>query len=234
MNPSLIGTLIVGGLATVESTPVAQTKASQPLVTATLLGVIWGDWATAMAVGTVLQILAASALPIGARSPEDYAVGGVAGAGAALVIASQAPFEHVRQAAALAGVLVGLTAATLGDPLVRWQRRRNEGLARWCEAGLRAGDESVLGRANLAAITLAFAIGLASVALWLGLGAWLAPHVGRESLRLASAWHLLQPLWLGFGFAQLLNAFVQRRLARAGVFAAALVGAWLSIVMGAP
>ena len=97
MNPSLIGTLIVGGLATVESTPVAQTMASQPLVTATLLGVIWGDWATAMAVGTVLQILAASALPIGARSPEDYAVGGVAGAGAALVIASQAPFEHVRQ-----------------------------------------------------------------------------------------------------------------------------------------
>ena len=124
MNPSLIGTLIVGGLATVESTPVAQTMASQPLVTATLLGVIWGDWATAMAVGTVLQILAASALPIGARSPEDYAVGGVAGAGAALVIASQAPFEHVRQAAALAGVLVGLTAATLGDPLVRWQRRQ--------------------------------------------------------------------------------------------------------------
>ena len=59
MNPSLIGTLIVGGLATVESTPVAQTMASQPLVTATLLGVIWGDWATAMAVGTVLQILAA-------------------------------------------------------------------------------------------------------------------------------------------------------------------------------
>jgi hypothetical protein len=132
------------------------------------------------------------------------------------------------------GVLIGLTAATLGDPLVRGQRRRNEGLARWCEAGLRAGDESVLGRANLAAITLAFAIGLASVALWLGLGAWLAPHVGAASLRLAGAWHLLQPLWLGFGFAQLLHAFVQRRLARAGVFAAALVGAWLSIVMGAP
>ena len=234
MTPSLIGTLLLGGLAAVESTPVAQTMASQPLVTATLLGLIWGDWATAITVGTVLQILAASTLPIGARSPEDYAVGGVAGTGAALLIASQAPFEHVRQAAALVGVLIGLTAATLGDPLVRGQRRRNEGLARWCEAGLRAGDESVLGRANLAAITLAFAIGLASVALWLGLGAWLAPHVGAASLRLAGAWHLLQPLWLGFGFAQLLHAFVQRRLARAGVFAAALVGAWLSIVMGAP
>jgi mannose/fructose/N-acetylgalactosamine-specific phosphotransferase system component IIC len=59
--------------------------ASQPLITATLLGLIWGDWATAITVGTVLQILAASTLPIGARSPEDYAVGGVAGTGAALL-----------------------------------------------------------------------------------------------------------------------------------------------------
>jgi hypothetical protein len=47
-------------------------------------------------------------------------------------------------------------------------------------------------------------------------------------------WNLLQPLWLGFGFAQLLNAFVQRRLERAGVFAAALVSAWLVIVAGSP
>jgi hypothetical protein len=39
---------------------------------------------------------------------------------------------------------------------------------------------------------------------------------------------------LGFGFAQLLHAFVQRRLERAGVFAAALGGAWLIIVAGSP
>jgi len=226
--------LAAGGLAALDATPVAQTLASQPLVTATLLGFVWGDWSTAMAVGTVLQILAASTLPIGARTPEDYAVGGVAGAGVALLIAARAPFEHVRQAAALAGVLTGMIAATAGVPLIRWQRRRNEGLARWCEDSLRAGDEKSLARAQGAAIAMAFAVGLASCALWLVLGALAAPWVENQSLRLAGAWHLLQPLWLGFGFAQLLNAFVQRRLERAGVFAAALVGAWLVIVAGSP
>ncbi|MEY4374459.1 MAG: system sorbose-specific iic component, partial [Candidatus Eisenbacteria bacterium] len=75
MKAPLIVTLLTGGLASLDATPVAQTLASQPLVTATILGAVWGDWSTAMAVGTVLQILAASTLPIGARTPEDYAVG---------------------------------------------------------------------------------------------------------------------------------------------------------------
>jgi mannose/fructose/N-acetylgalactosamine-specific phosphotransferase system component IIC len=230
----LLGTLLVGGLAALDATPVAQTLASQPLVTATVLGMLWGDWATAVAVGTVLQILAASTLPIGARTPEDYAVGGVVGAGVALAIASRAPFEHVRQAAALIGVMTGMVAATAGVPLIRWQRRLNEGLARWCEAELRAGHEGALAQAQWAAVALAFGVGLAACSAWLALGHWAGPWVERESLRLAGAWHLLQPLWLGFGIAQLLHAFVQRRIERAGVFAAALVGAWLVIVAGAP
>lgn len=234
MKGPLLGTLLAGGLAALDATPVAQTLASQPLVTATLLGLLWGDWSTALAVGTVLQILAASTLPIGARTPEDYAVGGVVGTGVALLIAERAPFEHVRQAASLTGVMLGMVAATAGVPLIRWQRRWNEGLARWCEQSLRAGNEAALAQTQFAAIVLAFAIGLASCAAWLALGHWGAPFVERESLRLAGAWHLLQPLWLGFGFAQLLHAFVQRRIERAGVFAAALVGAWLVIIAGAP
>jgi mannose/fructose/N-acetylgalactosamine-specific phosphotransferase system component IIC len=228
------GTLVVGGLAALDGTPVAQTLASQPLVTATILGALWGDWSTALAVGTVLQILAASTLPIGARTPEDYAVGGVVGAGVALTVAAGAPFEHVRQAASLTGVMAGMVAAALGVPLLRWQRRWNEGLARWCENELRAGRERALAESQAAAVAMAFAIGLAVTALWLTFAHWGAGLVERESLRLAGAWHLLQPLWLGFGFAQLLHAFVQRRLERAGVFAAALVGAWLVIVAGAP
>ena len=234
MKLPLLATLLAGGFAELDATPVAQTLASQPLVTATVLGIVWGDWTTAVAVGTVLQILAASTLPIGARTPEDYAIGGVVGAGVALLIAARAPFEHVRQAAALAGVMTGMVAATAGVPLLRWQRRHNEGLARWCEQSLRAGNEAALGQAQWAAVTLAFGIGVAACGVWLALGSWGAPWVERESLRLAGAWHLLQPLWLGFGFAQLLHAFVQRRIERAGVFAAALVGAWLVIVAGAP
>ena len=234
MNVPVLGTLLAGGVAALDATPLAQTLLSQPLVTATALGILWGDWPTALAVGTVLQILAASTLPVGSRTPEDYAVGGVAGAGVALVIASQAPFEHMRQAASFTGVMTGMIAASLQVPVLRWQRWRNEGLARWCERALREGHEGALAQAQWAGLSLAFALGLAAVGVWLAAGQAMAPFVGRESLRIAGVWNLLQPLWLGFGFAQLLNAFVQRRLERAGVFAAALVSAWLVIVAGSP
>jgi PTS system mannose-specific IIC component len=234
MNGALFGTLLAGGLAALDATPVAQTLVSQPLVTATVLGFLWGDWPTALAVGIVLQILAASTLPIGARTPEDYSVGGVAGAGVALLLASAAPFEHVRQAASLIGVLVGMTAATLYVPVLRWQRRRNEGLARWCEAALRRGHEGSLAQAQWAGVALAFALGVAACAVCLALAHAAAPVVERESLRIAGVWNLLQPFWIGFGIAQLLNAFVERRLERAGVFATSLVAAWLVLVAGAP
>jgi hypothetical protein len=118
---------------------------------------------------------------------------------------------------------------------MRWQRRRNEGLARWCEQELRAGRERAPAVASAAGAALAFGAGVAYCALWLaGAGLLLRGFVGAESLRLSTAWTLAQPLWLGFGFAQLLHAFVQRRLTRAGVFAAAMVGAWLTLVMGTP
>ena len=56
----------------------------------------------------------------------------------------------------------------------------------------------------------------------------------RHSLRLSRAWTLAQPLWLGLGLAQLLSAFLQRRLARAAVFGAALIGAWIALMVGTP
>jgi hypothetical protein len=138
----------------------------------------------------------------------------------ALLIASQAPFEHMRQAASFAGVMTGMIAASLQVPVLRWQRRRNEGLARWCENALRQGNEGALARRSGPAWHWRSGLGLAAVGVWLAAAQWVAPLVGRESLRIAGVWNLLQPLWLGFGFAQLLHAFVQRRLERAGVFAA--------------
>lgn len=228
-------TALLGGVATLDATPVAQTLLSQPLVTSALLGWLWGDWVTALAVGVVLQILAASTLPIGARTPEDYASGGVVGTGVALLLAPHNGLQPWRESAQLVGVLTGLLAATAGVPLVRWQRRRNEGLARWCEQELRAGRENAPAIANAAGVAMAFGIGVAFCALWIAVaGLLLRGPVENESLRLSRAWTLAQPLWMGFGLAQLLHAFVQRRLTRAGVFAAAMVGAWLTLVMGTP
>ncbi|MBI5169054.1 MAG: PTS sugar transporter subunit IIC [Candidatus Eisenbacteria bacterium] len=232
---AFVVTVLLGGVAALDATPVAQTLLSQPLVTATILGWLWNDWHTALAVGVVLQLLAASTLPVGSRTPEDYAVGGVAGTGVALALAHGVEMQPWRDAAQLAGVMVGMVSATAGVPLIRWQRRRNEGLSRWCEGELRAGNEAALGQAHAAGVALAFAVGVASVALWLAAGTLgLRGFVEHESLRLSRAWTVLQPLWLGFALAQLLNAFVQRRLTRAAIFGASMIGAWLTLVMGMP
>lgn len=235
MNLALLGTVLLGGVAALDATPVAQTLLSQPLATATILGFLWGDWRVAIEVGVVLQILAASTLPFGARTPEDYATGGVVGAGLALALSAHQPFEMYRESCAVVGVIAGMLAAVGGVPLLKWQRRSNEGLARWCEAELLAGREGALGAAHGAGVALSFAVGVAYVAVLLGLGLWsLSRVVADESLHLARAWALAQPLWLGLGLAQLLNAFVQRRLARAALFGIALIGAWLALMVGTP
>jgi hypothetical protein len=57
--------------------------------------------------------------------------------------------------------------------------------------------------------------------------------VDTESLRLAKAWNLAQPLWLGLGLAQMLQSFVQRHLVRGALFGAALISAWIILMVGA-
>ena len=235
MSPQLLLTILLGGVAALDAAPLAQTMLSQPLVTGTLLGMLWGDWRTAFEVAIVLQLLAASTVSLGARTAEDFAVGGVVGVGTALALSAGRPFPFAQDAAALVGVMVGLLTATLGSAPLKWQRRLNEGLARWCEERLVAGDEGALARAQWAAIVLAFAVGVAYCAVCLG-GAVvsLRGFYGAESLRLARVWRLAQPLWLGLGLAQILHAFVQRRLTRVAVFGAALIAAWLVYVVGSP
>lgn len=216
-----------------DATPAGQTLLSQPLVTASLLGLLWGDWPVAIGVGIVLQVLAASTLPVGARTPEDYAMGGVIGVTLAMMLAHDQPFAMARDASRLLGCLAGLVAATLGVPLLRAQRRHNEGLGRWVESRVRDGHPRALGVAQGAAVVLAFAIGVTFAAVCLGLGVWaLRPLVAHESIRLARAWALAEPLWLGLGLAQLLHAFVQRRLTRAAIFGAALLATWLAVMVG--
>jgi len=228
----VLATVLLGGLAVLDATPVAQTMFSQPLVTAALLGAIWGNPRVALEVGVVLQLLAANTLPIGSRAPEDYATGGVVGAGVALAAAAQHPFLMVQESAALVGVLVGIVVALLGVPLVKWQRRHNEGLGRWCEAELRAGREGAIGRAQGAGVVLAFGVGVGYSAVCLALGTLLlGPVVAGQSLRLARAWTLAQPLWIGLGLAQAVQAFLRQRLTRAVGYLAVVTVAWFLLIL---
>ena len=68
--------------------------------------------------GPRLQVFAAGTSPVGARTPEDYATGGVVGAGVALMLSRTAPFAVAHDACALLGVLTGMVAAGSGVPLL--------------------------------------------------------------------------------------------------------------------
>jgi mannose/fructose/N-acetylgalactosamine-specific phosphotransferase system component IIC len=228
MSIELMGTLLIAGMAAVDTVPIGQWMLSQPLVTAALLGWLWHDIGVALAAGAVLQVLAAATLPLGARTPEDYAAGGVIGVSLALAASSGHPFATTQNAALLLGVVAGMLAALGGIPLMRWQRRRTEGLARWCEERLAAGDEGAALRASWAGVAVAFGVGVVYCALWLAIGVpLLGGWVHGESLRLARAWTMAQPLWMGFGIAQLLHSFLRHRPRRALLFAVALMGGWL-------
>ena len=233
MNVPITATALLGGVVALDAGPVAQTLFSQPLVTATLLGLLWNDLPLALSVGVVLQILAASTLPVGSRTPEDYAMGGVIGIALALMLAQQQPYSVAREACALVGVIAGMIAATAGVPLLKWQRRRNEGLSHWCEAELLAGREQALGQAHAAGVVLAFGVGVSYTAACLALGVGLlAGAVRTESIWLARAWSFAQPMWIGLGLAQLLHAFIQRRPMRVAVFGAALFMTWILLMVG--
>src|SRR5262245_64218167 len=105
MNAHYLITVLLAGVAAIDATPLAQTMISQPLVTATFLGWLWGDMPTALQVGVVLQILAVSTQPIGARTPEDYATGGVVGVGLALALVARQQVLLTREASAGTGGL---------------------------------------------------------------------------------------------------------------------------------
>jgi mannose/fructose/N-acetylgalactosamine-specific phosphotransferase system component IIC len=232
VNPRLLATVLLGGVAALDATPVAQTLLSQPLVTASIVGALWNEWRLALQVGIVLQVFAAGTSPLGARTPEDYASGGVIGAAAAVLLARGAPFAPAQDACALVGAMVGILAAILGVPLIKWQRRRHEGLSRWVEGELRLGHEGALGQAQGSAVVLAFGVGVAFCAAFLAISLWLLPSVVlHRSLRLARAWSVIQPLWMGFGLAHLLAAFVQRRFMRAALFGLGLVIGWILLLL---
>ena len=71
-------------------------------------------------------------------------------------------------------------------------------------------------------------------AAFLAACAWLLPPlVAHRSIRLARAWSVAQPLWLGLGLAHLLSAFVQRRFTRAALFGLGLIVGWILLFVEA-
>src|SRR5262249_48160604 len=112
LTQSLLLTGLLGGWLAADATAFFQLLLSQPLVGGALAGAVWGDATSGMQVGALLQLFALAGLPLGGRTPEDYASAGVVGPSVALYL------RHELATASFAAPLVCGTAAGLVAALV--------------------------------------------------------------------------------------------------------------------
>ncbi len=168
MIVELLASGALGGWLAADTTALVQTLVGSPLVGGALTGLVWGDLALGLRVGTLLQLYARAGLPLGGRTPGDYASAGVVGVAVAAILGRSIPGTFAVVPTVL-GVVAGLVVGVAGRPVIRWVRLRNEGLTRWAEGELLAGRARALDTAHWLGVAHAFLVGagftLAGVAL---------------------------------------------------------------------
>ncbi|OGC77248.1 MAG: hypothetical protein A2145_01490 [candidate division Zixibacteria bacterium RBG_16_40_9] len=79
MTSEILIILLLGGLVCLDFTEVAQTMFSQPLVSSTAVGFLWGDVKSGLEIGFLLQLLYLWFMPVGTAWFPDFSVAGVVG-----------------------------------------------------------------------------------------------------------------------------------------------------------
>jgi mannose/fructose/N-acetylgalactosamine-specific phosphotransferase system component IIC len=209
---SILGTLAWGGVVAADTAAWVQLLVSQPLVAGFVTGCLWGRPEVGLELGAILQLFACGTLPIGGRTPEDFATGSVVGVAAACLLERAQPIASAQGGPLMFGVLAAFAVALVGKSWIAWQRRHNEGLARWCEQRLALGDLTALGRAQWAGVATAFSIGV----LWTAVAFALVQSAGdrlmdRQGVAFGQAWQVGAPVLWGFGAGAVARNFVQGR-----------------------
>src|SRR6185503_7633792 len=91
LSGSLAVLALLGGWLAADATAFLQLLVSQPLVGGALSGWILGDAFAGAQVGALLQLFALAGLPLGGRTPEDFASAGVVGPVVALTVQRDLP-----------------------------------------------------------------------------------------------------------------------------------------------
>lgn len=143
----LLPLAMLGGVMGLDVVCFPQVMISRPLVGAALAGAFFGDAATGLYVGVMLELFALATLPFGAsRYPEWGSAAVVAGAIAATL--------HTERAGALSiGVLAGLATAWAGGLTLIKLREWNAWLARRRRPALDAGSRGAVIGLQLAGLT---------------------------------------------------------------------------------
>jgi mannose/fructose/N-acetylgalactosamine-specific phosphotransferase system component IIB len=212
-----------GGVAALDAEPVAPDPAVAAAGDRHRAGLPVGRLATAFEVGIVLQVLAASTAAgriAHARGLRDRRRGRSRSRARAR---EHQPFTIAKQGCAMLGRAGRHGGRDRRHPAAQVEAAPQRGLARWCEEAVRAGDPTRRTRARVRRVVLSFALGVTYTALCLGRGCCCSSLAAKSRCDWRARWSLARPLWLGLGLAQVLTAFLQRRLTRGVAFGTALL-----------
>lgn len=157
---------LVGGLLALDRTAVAQFGLSQPIAAGPLVGWLLGDAAAGLLVGSLLQLLYAGALPIGASVPPDEGAAALVAAAAAVVGARLEGAEPRGPALMVVAVLAGLAAGEAARALDVQVRRANVWFAHRADAAAGRADDRAIARLALGGLGLWFAAGAAAALIF--------------------------------------------------------------------
>ncbi|MEO0227698.1 MAG: PTS sugar transporter subunit IIC [candidate division WOR-3 bacterium] len=120
----IITLALLGALLLLDKYAIGEFGISQPIISGTILGAIFGDIRAGILLGSAFQLIFLAGLPIGRDIPPDTQGAGIAGCGAYFILlGSNGP-----QTAFFIAVILGLLAGVYGIALEIWVREQNEKL----------------------------------------------------------------------------------------------------------
>ncbi len=217
---------LAGGVCALDTTAAWQVMLSQPLVSASVAGLLTGEPVTGAAMGVLLQMLWSGSIPVGARPMPDAPVGSVSGVWFASALLGANPGFPV-PLAHLAGVLAALGVALIGRETIMFERELNRRMFARFLIRLRAGLAGGPGGVQLAGVVLAFTRGFVLCLLAVAaLTALSGPAARLAPTGTCSGANVLVIVG-GLGAGVMFNTFVRRSRPRLAAFAGGLVFAFL-------
>lgn len=141
MEKEIILVLILGGLASLDSTEALQSMWSQPLVSGPLIGWLWGNWQDGLLIGVLLQLLWLWYVPLGIAIFPDTAVGGIVGTATFLSLKNWLVFDFHK--VTLLVLLFSFIWSYISGWVTLKNRNWNARLVKKIEGGLTEGKEKL-------------------------------------------------------------------------------------------
>lgn len=157
----------LGAILALDHIMIGQFMLCQPLVIGAIFGGLLGDVNTGLLMGSMVQLIWLSIIPVGAYIPSDYTVTGGVGACLAIMLTHQLKFPPAPSL--ILALALAIPAGSLAGRLDIWIRRVcNDRLARKAEALANQGQVPPLGWIQFLALVPSFAKAWIIYVFWLG------------------------------------------------------------------